>query len=77
MGLAGTCVIVGQQALWGGVQDVSAPRADLQAWADYTRGQTRVQLFPGDHFYLVPHRAELVALVARELLRRKDFPIPS
>ncbi len=42
----------------------SDPECDLdgaRGWARFTRGPLTVRSFPGDHFYLVAHRAQVVA----------------
>jgi pyochelin biosynthetic protein PchC len=36
-------------------------------WADLTTARTEVRVFPGDHFYLTPHRREVVATVLRRM----------
>jgi pyochelin biosynthetic protein PchC len=36
-------------------------------WADLTTARTEVRVFPGDHFYLIPRRREVVATVLRRL----------
>ncbi|MDA0566296.1 alpha/beta fold hydrolase [Streptomonospora sp. S1-112] len=46
--------------------EVDAGRARL--WSQTTTGRVDVRVFPGDHFYLGPRRAEVVA----ELVRRLD-----
>ncbi|GGM49159.1 thioesterase [Longimycelium tulufanense] len=47
-----------------GVQDHAIDEDDMHAWAEVTRGRFRLHRFPGDHFYLVPHRAEVLATLA-------------
>ncbi|MFF2523479.1 thioesterase II family protein [Streptomyces liangshanensis] len=36
-------------------------------WADLTSARTEVRVFPGDHFYLTPHRREVVTTVLRRM----------
>lgn len=40
----------------GGLEDPDAPGPELVGWRAYTRRSFRVQMFPGDHFFL--HTAE-------------------
>jgi medium-chain acyl-[acyl-carrier-protein] hydrolase len=54
----------------GGVDDRSVPRDALDAWERHTRGDFRVQVFPGDHFYLQTARSALVTLISTGLARR-------
>ncbi|MEH1123249.1 thioesterase II family protein [Micromonospora sp. CPCC 206061] len=44
----------------GGDDDPEAPVADLGGWAATTTGPVATRLFPGGHFYLVPHRPAVV-----------------
>lgn len=37
------------------------------AWGELTSGQFDLRTFPGDHFYLVPRRAEVTRMIARYL----------
>jgi len=52
---------------FGGAQDPLAPRSHLQAWRDQTDGQFRVRTFPGGHFYMKAHRADLLADISAAL----------
>ncbi len=47
--------------VYGGTQDSRAPRAHLEAWRDRAGSSFRLKVFEGDHFYLNPRRAELLA----------------
>ncbi|MFE9884625.1 thioesterase II family protein [Streptomyces scopuliridis] len=40
---------------------------DIRAWARHTHAGYSERVFPGDHFYLVPHEAELIQDVAAKL----------
>ncbi|MGO9506161.1 MAG: thioesterase II family protein, partial [Mycobacterium sp.] len=42
--------------------EVTASRS--AAWAEYTRAESHMRLFPGDHFYLAEHTAQVVAYLA-------------
>ncbi|MCX4765827.1 thioesterase domain-containing protein [Streptomyces sp. NBC_01275] len=47
---------------YSGSDDTSCPMDAVRAWGDLTGpGRFQLRLFPGDHFYLVPHEARLVA----------------
>lgn len=48
-------------AAFGGSDDRLTPREHLDAWRVETSGAFRVRVFAGDHFYLEPRRAELLA----------------
>lgn len=51
---------------YGGDRDPGCPPHELPAWSQATTGEFSLRTFPGDHFYLVPGVAELVAdLLAR------------
>ena len=48
-------------AVFGGSDDRRTPREHLEAWRGETTGAFRIRVFPGDHYYLTPHRADLLA----------------
>jgi surfactin synthase thioesterase subunit len=50
-----------------GAADPDLDPARATRWAGATTGPTDLRVFPGDHFYLVPHRAETIAAVAGAL----------
>ncbi|MEU9117345.1 alpha/beta fold hydrolase [Streptomyces sp. NPDC048483] len=53
---------------YAGRDDGSCAPDAVRAWSDLTApGGFALRSFPGDHFYLVPHEAELVADVAGRL----------
>jgi medium-chain acyl-[acyl-carrier-protein] hydrolase len=52
---------------YGGIDDRLAPRAHLDAWRIETTGGFDVRVFAGDHFYLEPQRAELLADLSHRL----------
>jgi pyochelin biosynthetic protein PchC len=49
----------------GGVDDPGCSLADLLSWRPLTTSTYEHQVFPGDHFYLVPHEAELLTYFNR------------
>lgn len=51
----------------GGIDDVTTPRAGLDAWREHTSSEFTLQIFPGGHFFVQSARADVVALVSREL----------
>lgn len=53
-------------ALVGDV-DPEAAVDDVAAWAEHTAGRFGLTVFDGDHFYLVPHHAKVLAEVSRTL----------
>lgn len=57
------CPLIG----YGGTEDVNVPPAHVEAWGELTSGPFGTYIFPGGHFYLNTHRAELFAQLARDL----------
>jgi medium-chain acyl-[acyl-carrier-protein] hydrolase len=53
--------------VFGGSTDPRAPVAQLDGWRVATTDRFRLRVFDGDHFYLVPRRAEVLGEIAREL----------
>ncbi|MFE7650557.1 thioesterase II family protein [Streptomyces phaeoluteigriseus] len=57
--------------------DSSRPLQDVRARADLTEpGRFDLRTFPGDHFYLVPHEAELLADIGERLVRDRPARPP-
>jgi medium-chain acyl-[acyl-carrier-protein] hydrolase len=52
---------------FGGLADAEVRYDDLRAWQAHTRGQFRVRLFNGDHFYLREERSALVETICQSL----------
>lgn len=52
-----------------GDTDPETDAARSAAWASLTSGRFDLRTFPGDHFYLVPRRAEVTGMVAGYLRR--------
>jgi medium-chain acyl-[acyl-carrier-protein] hydrolase len=59
-------------SVFGGSRDPRTPRAHLEAWREVARGELRLRLFEGDHFYLAPRRVEVLAEVAAALSQCPD-----
>ena len=55
---------------FGGEADPRSPPETLRGWGEVTTGAFGMRTFPGDHFYLVPRRADLLAEIARTLRHR-------
>jgi medium-chain acyl-[acyl-carrier-protein] hydrolase len=55
--------------VFGGIQDVRTPAADLDRWSAHTTGRFARHMFPGDHFFIQTSQAEVVQAVERELRR--------
>ncbi|CAN5247814.1 alpha/beta fold hydrolase [soil metagenome] len=53
--------------VFGGALDRAVSRTDLESWRDEVAGACRIRVFPGDHFYLEPQRANLVAEIVTTL----------
>ena len=47
----------------GGIQDPSTTRQDLEKWKNFTTGSFNVRLFPGDHFYLLHQKVNLLKAI--------------
>ncbi|AEW95033.1 MULTISPECIES: thioesterase II family protein [Streptomycetaceae] len=52
-----------------GDDDPHVPVADMESWAQVTRGGFELTVFPGDHFYLVPRGPELAGRIGESLTR--------
>lgn len=48
-----------------GRDDPDASKDGLAAWQDLTRGDHSLQLFAGDHFYINPHRTQVIEAIAK------------
>ncbi|MCA9542026.1 MAG: thioesterase, partial [Myxococcales bacterium] len=48
----------------GGTADPMADAPSLEAWQAYARGGFKLQLMPGDHFYLQPQRDAVLRTIA-------------
>ena len=60
-----TCPI----AAFGGIHDPDVSREDIAAWSHQTRGLFNLQMFPGDHFYLLDRSTTLLQQVTAQLDR--------
>jgi surfactin synthase thioesterase subunit len=54
-------------SVFGGSQDTRVPYTHLEAWRQAAAGEFRLRMFAGDHFYLNPRRAEVLAEVTTTL----------
>jgi surfactin synthase thioesterase subunit len=54
-------------SVYGGSRDVSVTPGDLEAWRAETVGSCRVRVFEGDHFFLEPQRALVLADIGEML----------
>jgi medium-chain acyl-[acyl-carrier-protein] hydrolase len=50
-----------------GSEDAKVSLADAEGWGRHTSGAFRLQVFPGDHFYLFAHRDRVIATLAADL----------
>jgi len=53
--------------VFGGLDDRRVNRSQLEAWSMETSARCTVHLLPGGHFFINSARAELLALIGREL----------
>lgn len=51
----------------GGINDPGAPRADLEVWSDFTTEEFNVRMFPGDHFYLLQQKINLLQAILQDI----------
>jgi len=54
---------------FGGIQDASASPEELAAWRHQTSGTFRLNMFPGDHFFINSARESVLKSVAADLER--------
>lgn len=52
---------------FGGTEDRTVSRADLEAWSRQTSRAFEVEMFPGDHFFLQTRQPELLRTVSARL----------
>ncbi|MGW6377086.1 thioesterase II family protein [Rhodococcus sp. NPDC055112] len=57
-----------------GEQDQELTVAEARDWRAETTGAFTLRRFPGDHFYLGPHRAQVVAALLASVLPRPSTP---
>jgi surfactin synthase thioesterase subunit len=51
----------------GGLDDHTVGFEDLTAWRAQTSATFELEMFPGGHFFLQEHRAQLLAALRRRL----------
>lgn len=51
----------------GGIQDPSITRQDMEQWAQFTSSSFNVRFFPGDHFYLLHHKINLLKAILTDI----------
>lgn len=59
---------------YAGADDPSSPVADVRAWGEVAPAGFTLRVLPGDHFYLVGRRAEVVADLTARLVNTVDGP---
>jgi len=52
---------------FGGGQDPRISRDDVAAWRHETQGTFRLRIFPGNHFFINPHRRPLLGAILQDL----------
>jgi medium-chain acyl-[acyl-carrier-protein] hydrolase len=65
-----TCPI----SAFGGLQDQDIPPDALAAWREQTTGPSSHRMFPGDHFYVLSARRELMQAVSGVLIEELRAP---
>ena len=54
-------------SVFGGTEDSRASAAQLEAWRELANAGFRMRTFPGDHFYINPRRADVLADISATL----------
>lgn len=53
--------------VFGGTEDPEAARDDLEGWKDVTNGESEIEVFSGNHFFLSPHRQSIISTIRERL----------
>lgn len=53
----------------GGLQDQSISRQQIEAWRELTSNSFRLEMLPGDHFFISTSQTRLLQIINRELVR--------
>ena len=53
--------------MFGGVDDPTVTFGELNAWKKYTTSTFTVLMLPGDHFYLLNQRSNILTIIEKEL----------
>jgi len=56
-------------SVFGGLRDPEVSREDLETWSAMSTGPFRLELFPGDHFFVHACRTSLLATLTADLTR--------
>ncbi|GAB4196039.1 MAG: hypothetical protein Fur006_43060 [Coleofasciculaceae cyanobacterium] len=56
---------------FGGMEDSKVSHEQLDAWRNQTHREFKLQLFPGDHFFLHHNRKALLHAIAQEILQAR------
>lgn len=59
---------------FGGMEDSKVSHEQLDAWRNQTSGEFKLQLFPGDHFFLHHHRKALLDAINNACAQRAIAP---
>ena len=57
-----------------GLQDNGATKEELEAWRSLCSGPFNLRMFPGDHFYLLEHKHNLIETIVRDINNHFTFP---
>ncbi|HEV7474828.1 MAG TPA: alpha/beta fold hydrolase [Pyrinomonadaceae bacterium] len=55
----------------GGLNDETVSREKLEAWCTQTTGVCRLQMFPGDHFFINTEQFAILQLIRKELANHR------
>jgi medium-chain acyl-[acyl-carrier-protein] hydrolase len=53
--------------VFGGLEDTGTTAPQLQEWRTYTKGGFSLWMLPGDHFFVISHRRDLLQLLSGQL----------
>ncbi|MBV9786550.1 MAG: thioesterase [Chloroflexi bacterium] len=54
-------------SVFGGLSDPEISRADLEGWREHTQAKFVVRMLPGEHFFLLTTRAQILQMIALDL----------
>ncbi|HEX6290701.1 MAG TPA: thioesterase domain-containing protein [Herpetosiphonaceae bacterium] len=60
---------------FGGLADPEISRDELDAWREQTQAKFVLRMLPGDHFFLLGARAQLLQVIAQELRQIVNAPV--
>lgn len=62
---------------FGGMEDNDVTETELKAWQEHTTSDFKLQMLPGDHFFIHSQQAEILKIVSQEILRSQTLGVRS